>query len=146
MYKLWGKFSIFTRLYGLFITTPEPNVQVHYCDRTSSIVRMVILNFSHFDLPATTRQKSTKLHRKKNRNIHYQVCVFSSRFSRSENHVGRHGIWLLRHFFLIFWTTKQNLTKLDKEKGNLTKSKNSTFSTQFVFLGVIGKPRWPPWL
>ena len=46
---------------------------------------------------------------------------------------------LLRHFWLLLWNrwTEFNET--------LTRSKLSTSSTKFVFFGLIGKTRLPPW-
>ena len=44
----------------------------------------------------------------------------------------------LRHFRLLFW-------KLNGIQRNLTGSKIATSSTKLVFLGPIGKARWPPW-
>ena len=58
---------------------------------------------------------------------------------RSEKQDGRPGLWLAE----IFSTSP--LKPLNGIQRNLTGSKISTPSTKFVFLGPIGKTRWPPW-
>ena len=58
---------------------------------------------------------------------------------RSEKQDGRPGLWLAE----TFWTSL--LKPLNGIQRNLTGSKISTSSTKFVFLGPIGKTRWPPW-
>ena len=142
-----------------------------------------IFNFSS----KTAERNSTKLDRKQDVNVLYQVCVFpadrknkiaardsdclrhfrlllwnrwtecnetwpearpkrplpSLCFSgKSEKQDGRHGLWFtqqdwLRHFRLLLWNRWTEFNK--------TWSKTSTSSTMFVFLGPIGKTRWPPW-
>ena len=57
---------------------------------------------------------------------------------RSENQDGRPSLWLAERFL-----TSQKL--LNGVQRNLTGSKISTSSTNFVFFGLIGKTRWPPW-
>ena len=57
----------------------------------------------------------------------------------SEKQDGRPGLWLAE----TFWTSP--LKPLNGIQGNLTGSKISTPSTKFVFFGLIGKTRWPPW-
>ena len=58
---------------------------------------------------------------------------------RSEKQDGRPGLWLAE----IFSTSPLKL--LNGIQRNLTGSKISTSSTKFVFFGLIGKTRWPPW-
>ena len=139
-----------------------------------------IFNFSS----ETTKQNSTKLDRKQELNILYQVCVFRvdqknkmaalaligwdifnlssettertiketwlkarSQYSlqslfflgRSEKQDGRPGLWLAE----IISTSP--LKSLKRIKRNLTGSKILMSSTKFVFFGLIGKTRWPPW-
>ena len=139
-----------------------------------------ILDFSS----ETTERNSTKLDRKQDLNVLYQVCVF--RADRKNKMAALASDWL-RHFGLLLWNrwTEFNETwqearsqcplpslcfsgrseKRDGRPGlwlaetfltsplkplngiqrNLTGSKISTSSTKFVFLGPIGKTRWPPW-
>ena len=58
---------------------------------------------------------------------------------RSEKQDGRPGLWLAETF------STSPLKPLNWIQGNLTGSKISTPSTNFVFFGPIGKTRWPPW-
>ena len=59
--------------------------------------------------------------------------------SRSEKQDGRPGLWLAETF------STSPLKPLNRIQRNLTGSKISTPSTNFVFFGLIGKTRWPPW-
>ena len=59
--------------------------------------------------------------------------------SRLEKHDGRPGLWLAETF------STSSLKLLNGIQQNLTGSKISTPSTKFVFLGLSGKTRWPPW-
>ena len=58
---------------------------------------------------------------------------------RSEKQDGRPGLWLAETF------STSPLKPLNGIQRNLTGSKISTSSTKFVFFGLIGKTRWPPW-
>ena len=58
---------------------------------------------------------------------------------RSEKQDGRPGLWLAET------CSTSPLKPLNGIQRNLTGSKISTSSTKFVFLGPIGKTRWPPW-
>ena len=58
---------------------------------------------------------------------------------RSEKQDGRPGVWLAETF------STSPLKPLNGIQRNLTGSKISTSSTKFVYLGPIGKTRWPPW-
>ena len=58
---------------------------------------------------------------------------------RSEKQDGRPGLWLAETF------STSPLKPLNGIQPNLTGSKISTSSTKFVFFGLIGKTRWPPW-
>ena len=57
---------------------------------------------------------------------------------RSEKQDGRPGLWLAEKFLTF------PLKPLNRIQRNLTKSKISKSSTNFVFFGLIGKSRWPP--
>ena len=58
---------------------------------------------------------------------------------RSEKQDGRPGLWLADTF------STSPLKPLSGIQLNLAGSKISTSSTKFVFFGLIGKTRWPPW-
>ena len=58
---------------------------------------------------------------------------------RSEKQDGRPGLWLAETF------STSPLKRLNGIWWNLTGSKILTSSTKFVFFGLIGKTRWPPW-
>ena len=132
----------------------------------------------------TAERNSTKLDRKQDLNVLYKVCVF--RADRKYKMAALASDWL-RHFRLFLWnrSTEFNETwqearsqrplpslcflgwseKQDGRPGlwlaetfstsplkplngiqrNLTGSKISKSSTKFVFFGLIGKTRWPPW-
>ena len=58
---------------------------------------------------------------------------------RSEKQDGCPGLWLAETF------STSHLKPLNGIQQNLTGSKISTSSTKFVFFGLMGKTRWPPW-
>ena len=68
----------------VIFSAPEPKAQVHYCDHVLSVVRPSVclsvrpsLTFHIFDFfSETAEQNSTKLDRKQDLNVLYQVCVF----------------------------------------------------------------------
>ena len=84
----------------------------------------------------TTEQNSPKLDRKQDLNTLYQVCVF--RADRKNKMAALASDWL-RNF------STSPLEKKNRIQRNLTGSKISTPCTKFVFLGPIGKTKWPPW-
>ena len=84
----------------------------------------------------TAERNSTKLDRKQDLNVLYQVCVFRA---DRKNKMGRPGLWLVETF------STSPLKPLNGIQRNLTGSTISRSSTKFVFFGPIGKPRWPPW-
>ena len=95
------------------------------------------LTFHIFDFSSETAERnSTKLYRKQDLNLLYQVCVF--RVDRKKQD-GRPGLWLAEPF------STSPLKPLNRIQRNLTRCKISTSSTKFVFFGLIGKTRWPPW-
>ena len=94
-----------------------------------------LIGWDIFDFSSETAERnSTKLDRKQDLNALYQVCVFSA--DRKNKMAAPASNWL-RHFRLLLWNRWMEFQR------NLTGSKISTSSTQFVFLGPIGKTRWP---
>ena len=86
-------------------SAPEPKAQVHYCDHALSVVRPSVrpssLTFHIFDFSSeTTEQNLTKLYRKVDLNVFYQVCVF--RADRKNKMAALASDWL-RHFRLLLW-------------------------------------------
>ena len=97
----------------------------------------LLIGWDIFDFSSETPERnSTKLDRKQDLNALYQVCVF--RTNRKKQN-GRPGLWLADTF-------STSLKWLNGIQRNLTGSKISTPSAKFVFFGLIGKTRWPPWL
>ena len=96
--------------FSLF-SAPEPKAQVHYCDHVLSVVRPSSvrrpsvrpssLTFHIFDFSSeTAEQNLTKLYRKVDLNVLYQVCVF--RADRKNKMAALASDWL-RHFQLLLW-------------------------------------------
>ena len=94
----------------MVFSAPEPKAQVHYCDHALSVVcpsvrpssvRPSSLTFHIFDFASeTTEQNLTKLYRKVDLNVLYQVCVF--RADRKNKMAALASDWL-RHFRLLLW-------------------------------------------
>ena len=86
-----------------------------------------LIGWDIFDFSSeTAERKYTKLDRKKDLNVLYQVCVF--RADRKNKMAALASHWL-RNFRLLLWNCWTELQR------NLTGSKISTSSTKFVFLG-----------
>ena len=135
-----------------------------------------LIGWDIFDFSSETAERnSTKLDRKQDLNVLYQVCVF--RADRKINMAALASDWL-RHFRLLLWTefseTWQEARsqcplpslcfsgRSDKQDGrpglwlaetfstfsSETPELNSTISmssTKFVFFGLISKQKCPPW-
>ena len=86
----------------------------------------------------TVARNSTKLDRKQDLNVLYQVYVFLTDQKKQDGHP---SLWLAETF------STSPLKQLKGIKRNLIGSKTSTFSTKFVFFGPIRKktrlPSWP---
>ena len=96
-----------------------------------------LIGWDIFDFSSETVEgNSTKLDRKQDLNVLYQVCVFRADRKKQD---GRPGLWLAETF------STSSLKPLNDIPRILTGSKISTSSTKFVFFGPIGKTRWPPW-
>ena len=144
-----------------------------------------LIGWDIFDFSSETAEwNSTKLDRKQDLNVVYQVCIFRADL---KNKMAVLASDWLRHFLLLLWNRSTEFNKTwqearsqrplpslcfsgrsEKQDGrpclwlaetfktsplkplngierNLTGSKISTSSTKFVFFGLIGKTRWPPW-
>ena len=160
-------------------------VCVFWADRKNKMAAWPLIGWDIFDFSSETAEwNSTKLHRKQDLNVLYQVCVFranrknkmaalasdwlrhfrlllrnrSKEFNktwqearsqrplpslcilgRSEKQDGRPGLWLAETF------STSPLKPLNGIQRNLTGSKISTSSSEFVFFGLISKQKCPPW-
>ena len=103
---MWEEVLLFlvpfrSQIFDVFLTVfsaPEPKAQVHYCDHALSVVRPS-LTFHIFDFSSeTTEQNSTKLDRKQDLNVLYQVCIFPA--NRKNKMAALASDWL-RHFRLL---------------------------------------------
>ena len=130
-----------------FFSSPEPKAQVSYCHSAPSVVRPSVRpsvvrrpsvrKLSHFRLLLWNRWTEFNETWQEARS---QRPLPSLCFSgRSEKQDGRPGLWLAETF------STSPLKPLNRIQWNLTGSKISTPSTKFVFFGLIGKQRWPPW-
>ena len=82
-------------------SAPYPKALVHFCDHASSVVCPSSLTFHIFDFSSeTTEQNLTKLYRKQDLNVLYQVCVF--RADRKNKMAALASDWL-RYFRLLLW-------------------------------------------
>ena len=94
-------------------SAPEPKAQVHYCDHALSVVRLSLLTFHIFDFSSETIERnSTKLDRKQDLNLLYQVCVF--RADRKNKMAATASDWL-RHFGLLLWNRWMEFTETWQE-------------------------------
>ena len=90
----------------------------------------------HFLLSSETAERnSTKLDRKQDLNILYQVCVFWANWKIKMATLA--SDWL-RYLWLLLWNWWTEFNKLDRKQDLMS-------SSEFVFFGLIGKTRWPPW-
>ena len=85
--------------WSVVISVPEPKAQVHYCDHASSVRLSLTFHIFYFS-SETAEQNSTKLDRKQDLNILYQVWVF--RADRKNKMAALASDWL-RHFRLLLW-------------------------------------------
>ena len=99
-----------------------------------SVRRLSSLTFHIFDFSSETAvRNSTKLDRKQDLNVLYQVCVFQADRKNKMAALASD----------TFSTSPLKL--LNGIQRNLTGSKILTFSTKFVFFRPIGETKWPPW-
>ena len=98
-------------------SAPEPKAQVHYCDHALSVVCPSVvrpsLTFHIFDFSSeTTERNSTKVDRKQDLNILYQVYAF--RTDRKNKMAALASDWL-RRFRLLLWNHWKEFNKTWQE-------------------------------
>ena len=91
-----------------------------------------IFDFSY----ETAERNSTKLDRKQDLNVLYQVCVF--RADRKNKMAALASDWL-RHFRLLLWNRWTEFNETWQE------ARSQRPLPSLCFSGPIGKTRWPPW-
>ena len=85
---------------------------MHYCDNALSVIRPS-LTFHIFDFSSETAERnSTKLDRKQDLNVLYQVCVF--RADRKNKMAALASDWL-RHFRLLLWNRRTEFNETWQE-------------------------------
>ena len=84
----------------------------------------------------TAEWNSTKLNRKQDLNVLYQVCVF--RADRKNKMADLASDWLW-HFRLLLWNRWMELNETWQE------ARSQRPLPSLFFFGPIGKTRWPPW-
>ena len=102
-------------------------------DRKTRRLPWHLIGWDIFDFSSETAERnSTKLDRKQDLNILYQVRVFGADRKKQD---GRPGLWLAEIF---------STSETAERNSNLTGSKISTSSTKFVFFRPMSKQKFPP--
>ena len=94
-------------------SSPEPKAQVSYCHSASSVGLSSGVIFHIFDLSETTERNWTKLDRKQDLNVLYQVCVFRA------DPKNKMAAWPLIGWAIFDFsseTAERNSTKLDRKQ------------------------------
>ena len=95
-----------------------------------------LISWDIFDFFSETAERnSTKLHRKEDLNVLYQVCVF--RADRKNKMAALASDWL-RHFRLLLWNRWTEFNETWQE------ARSQRLIPSLCFFGLIGKTRWPP--
>ena len=95
------------------------------------------LTFHIFDFfSETAEQNSTKLDRKQDLNVLYQVCVFRANL---KNKMAALASDWLRHFRLLLWNRLTEFNKTWQE------ARSQRPLPSLCFSGRSEKTRWPPW-
>ena len=103
-------------------------LKVHCCDHALSVRRLSSLTFNTFDFfSETAKRNSTKLDKKQDLNVLYQVFVFRADRQKQDS---RPSLWLAETF---------STSPLNKIHKNLKENKISTSSTKLLFFGPVGK-------
>ena len=110
---------------------------VHLSRRCVVLSASVVVNFSHFWLTLWNRWTELNETWQEAKSHRPLPCLWI--LDRMEKQDGRPGLWIAETF------STSPLKSLTGIQGNLTGSKLSTSCTKFVFFGLIGKTRWPPW-
>ena len=96
-----------------------------------------LIGWDIFDFSSETAERnSTKLDRKQDLNVLYQVCVF--RADRKNKMASLASDWL-RHFRLLLWN------RWTEFKETWQEARSQCPLPSLCFFGPIGKTRWPPW-
>ena len=96
-----------------------------------------LIGWDIFDFSSeTAERKFNKAWQEARSQCHLLCLCFSG---RSEKQDGRPCLWLAETLLTSFRKPLKGIQR------NLTGSKISKSSIRFVFLGPIGKTRWPPW-
>ena len=96
-----------------------------------------LIGWDIFDFSSETAERnSTKLDRKQDLNVLYQVCVF--RADRKNKMAALASDWL-RHFQLLLWNRWTEFNEIWQE------ARSQRPLPSLCFFGPIGKTRWPPW-
>ena len=129
------KYSSITSIHMLF-SAPEPQAQVHYCNRALSVFRLSVINFSHFRPLLWNRwTEFNKTWQEARSQRPLPSLSFSGRLEKQDGH---HVLWLAETFSI------SPLKLLNRIQRNLTGSKISMFSTNFVFFRPMSKQKLPP--
>ena len=100
LYSVARYVALCKKCFGPLVIAPEPKAQVHYCDHALSASQPSSLTFYIFDFSSETADRnSTKLDRKQDLNVLYQVCVFGA--DQKNKMAALVSDWL-RHFRLLF--------------------------------------------
>ena len=96
-----------------------------------------LIGWDIFDFSSETAGRNwTKLDRKQDLNVLYQVCVF--RADRKNKMAALASDWL-RHFQLLLWNYWTEFNETWQE------ARSQSPLPSLCFFGPIGKTRWPPW-
>ena len=97
-----------------------------------------LIGWDIFDFSSETAQRnSTKLDRKQDLNVVYQVCVCRDDW---KNKMAALASDWLRHFRLLLWNRWREFDETWQE------ARSQRRLPSLCFFGPIGKTRWPPWL
>ena len=97
-----------------------------------------LIGWDIFDFSSETAERnSTKLNRKQDLNVLYQVNVFQA--DRKNKMAALASDWL-RHFWLFLWNRLTEFNELDRKQ-----DLNVLYLPKFVFFGPISKQKCTPW-